>query len=46
MRKIEKELRKIKTPIERIFYDVAKRELTSRELRILLPKPKKTNKQN
>jgi hypothetical protein len=46
MRKIEKELREAKTPIERIFCDVVKREMTENERRILLPPPKKTRKRN
>jgi hypothetical protein len=46
MPKIERELRKAKTPIERIFYDITKREMTAKERRILLAKPKKTSKQN
>jgi hypothetical protein len=44
MLKIEKELRKTETPIERIFYDVVKREMTPEERRILLPPPNKTRK--
>jgi hypothetical protein len=44
MPKIEKELRKNETPIERIFYDVLKREMTAKERRVLLPKPKKSRK--
>lgn len=46
MPKIEKELRKAKTPIERIFYDIVKREMTPKERRILLPPTNTTrNKQ-
>jgi hypothetical protein len=46
MRKIEKELRKTKSPIERIFYEIVKREMTEDERRILLPPSKKTPKRN
>jgi hypothetical protein len=46
LRKIEKELRKTKTPIERIFHDIAKRELTAEERRVLLAEPKKARKGN
>jgi hypothetical protein len=46
MRKLDKESRKTKTLIERIFYDVVKREMTTNERRVLLAKPKKTGKQN
>jgi len=46
MPKIEKELGKTKTPIERIFCDIVKREMTENERRILLPPPKKTRKRN
>jgi hypothetical protein len=35
-----------KTPIERIFYGVFKREMTAKERRVLLANPKKPNKQN
>jgi hypothetical protein len=44
VRKIEKKLRETKTPIEQIFYDIIKREMTVKERRILLRLPKKTNK--
>jgi hypothetical protein len=44
MRKIEKELRETKTPIEQIFYDIIKREMTVKERRILLGLPKKASK--
>ena len=44
MRKIEKELREPKTPIERIFYDIVKRKMSAKERRILLGLPKKTRK--
>jgi len=40
MRKIEKELRETKTPIERIFYDIVKRKMSAKERRILLGPPK------
>jgi hypothetical protein len=46
LRKIEKELQKPKTPIELIFYDIAKREMTAKERRVLLAKPKKARKRN
>lgn len=39
MPKAEKQLRKAQTPIERIFYDIVKREMTPKERRILLPPP-------
>jgi hypothetical protein len=39
MPKNEKQPRKAKTPIERIFYDIVKREMTPKERRILLPPP-------
>jgi hypothetical protein len=42
MPKIKKELRKTQTPIERIFYDIVKREMTPQERRVLLPPPNKT----
>ncbi len=45
MRKIEKELRETKTPIERIFYDIVKRKMSAKERRILLGPPKKNPKQ-
>jgi hypothetical protein len=35
MRKTKKELHKARTPIERIFYDVFKREMTTEERRVL-----------
>jgi hypothetical protein len=46
MRKIDKELRETKTPIELIFYDIVKREMTAKERRVLLAKPKKARKRN
>jgi hypothetical protein len=39
--KIKKERRKTRTLIERIFYDVVKREMTTKERRLLLAAPKK-----
>jgi hypothetical protein len=45
MPKIEKELQKTKTPIERIFFDIVKREMTPKERRILLSPPDKTRNQ-
>lgn len=44
MRKSERELHKSRTPIERIFYDVFKREMITAERRVLLAKPKKVSK--
>ncbi len=44
MRKIEKELIKNQTLIERIFYDIVKREMTAYERRIQLPSANKTRK--
>jgi hypothetical protein len=35
---------KKRAPIDRIFLEIVKREMTPRERRILLPKPKKTRK--
>jgi hypothetical protein len=46
MRKIEKRIIQIKSPIERIFYDIVKREMTAYERRILLPPADKTRKRN
>ncbi len=45
MRKIEKELRELKTPIERIFHEIVKRKMSAEERRILMGLPKKTRKQ-
>lgn len=39
-----KALGKKRTPIDRIFYQIAKREMTPRERRILLPPRKKARK--
>lgn len=33
-----------KTPIERIFHEIAKREMTASERRVLIPKTKKRQK--
>jgi hypothetical protein len=44
MWQIETKSRTTKATIERIFYEVFKREMTASERRILLPKPKKTKK--
>lgn len=38
--------RKTKTLIERIFFDILKREMTKEERRVLLAKPKKSSKLN
>jgi hypothetical protein len=46
MQKNEKESPKAKTPIERTFYAVFKREMTAKERRILLRIPKQPPKQN
>jgi hypothetical protein len=46
MSQSKKPLRRPKTPIERIFYNVFKRELTAKERRILLAPSNKTRKQN
>jgi len=45
MRKIRKVLPGIKTPIERIFYGIFKRPMTTKERRVLLAGPK-TRKRN
>lgn len=39
-----KPLAKKKTLIDRLFYEIAKREMTPQERRILLPQRKKTRK--
>ena len=44
MRKTEKKLSKIKTPIERIFHDIFNREMTAKERRILIGVSKNTRK--
>ncbi len=36
--------REMKTPIERIFFEIVKREMTEEERRILLAKPNKSTK--
>jgi len=41
MLKIKKMLHKTETPIERIFYEIFKREMTTNERLILLGLPKK-----
>ena len=46
LRKSKKGIRKTKTLIERIFFDVFKREMTEEERRVLLVKPKQSNKRN
>jgi hypothetical protein len=44
VRKAEKQLSRIKTPIERIFHDIFNREMTAQERRILLGVSKNTRK--
>jgi hypothetical protein len=44
LKKTKKGLPESKPLIERIFFDVVKREMTEEERRILLTKPKKTGK--
>ena len=46
MKKTNKGLRKTKTLIERIFLDIVKREMTAKERRVLLAKPKQSSKRN
>ena len=46
LKKTNKGLRKTKTLIERIFFDIVKREMMPEERRILLAKPQKTGKKN
>jgi hypothetical protein len=44
LKKTNKGLLKTKTLIERIFLDIVKREMIEEEGRVLLAKPKKTDK--
>jgi hypothetical protein len=44
VRKTEKKLSKIKTPIERIFHDIFNREMTAKERRVLLGVSKNARK--
>jgi len=44
LKKTKEGLRKTKTLIERIFLDIVKREMIEEEGRVLLAKPKKTDK--
>jgi hypothetical protein len=46
MPKSKKKLSRTKTLIERVFHDMVKREMTAKERRVLLAKPKKTSKRN
>jgi hypothetical protein len=46
LKKTNKRLRKTKTLIERIFFDVVKREMTEEERRVLLVRPKQRSKRN
>jgi hypothetical protein len=39
-------IRKTKTLIERIFFDIVKREMREEERRVLLAKPKKSSTRN
>jgi hypothetical protein len=46
LKKTKMGLHKTKILIERIFFDIVKREMTEKERRILLAKPKKSSKRN
>ena len=46
MGKREDDIGRKKTPIEQIFQNILKREMTPQERRILLGKPRKTVKSN
>jgi hypothetical protein len=46
MRKSKRESHKSRTLIERIFFDIFKREMTKEERRVLLGKPKKASERN
>jgi hypothetical protein len=46
LEKTKKGLGKPKTLIERIFFDIVKREMIEEERRVLLAKPRKSSKRN
>jgi len=46
LNKTKKGLCKTKTLIERIFFEIVKREMTEEERRVLLVKPKQRSKRN
>jgi|HubBroStandDraft_4_1064222.scaffolds.fasta_scaffold00226_17 hypothetical protein len=46
LKKTKEGLRKTKTLIERIFFDIVKRKMTEEERRVLLAKPKKSSTRN